>query len=306
VISLVVIAEDGTSRAQWFHKPEVTIGRAIENDVVLPSSAISKRHARLVMKDGKHILVDLKSTNGTFLNTRRLTSPLVVKETDKIYIGGFRIEVVPYDARASDDDDTAKVEIVELRLLANIASHEPGAREVYADWLDERGDAGRAEYVRLGDRLVETAGTTHAAHASRLEKLGERLDPEWRIKLARPLIEACDREHCPGDWGALTGSRDLVVRSCTRCRRQVHYCTDVATARSHVRSRDPVVLDLACERWPTDLDPLTPPFPTSLNPPITRPRSQTQPGIGPRTLPHPIREPMAWRPGCGGEPDVTD
>ena len=152
MISLVVIAEDGSHRAEWFHKPEVTFGRVSENDVVLASSAVSKRHARLVLKDGRHIIVDLRSTNGTFVNDRRVTSPIVVKETDQIHMGAFRIEVVPYDARPDDDEDTAKVDVVELRLLANVATHEPGAREVYADWLEEHGDPIRAEYVRLSDR----------------------------------------------------------------------------------------------------------------------------------------------------------
>ena len=175
MISLVVIAEDGSHRTEWFHKPEVLFGRVSGNDVVLASSAVSKRHARLVLKDGKHILVDLKSTNGTFVNNRRLTSPLVVREPDQIHIGTFRIEIVPYDARPDDDEDTAKVDIVELRLLSNIATHEPGAREVYADWLDERGDQARAEYVRVSDHLAGSTGDVRAGHQRRLGVIGERL-----------------------------------------------------------------------------------------------------------------------------------
>ena len=53
----------------------------------------SKRHARIVLKDGKFIIVDLKSTNGTYVNGRKITSPLVVKESDKIYIGDFILGV---------------------------------------------------------------------------------------------------------------------------------------------------------------------------------------------------------------------
>ncbi|HET9622200.1 MAG TPA: FHA domain-containing protein, partial [Kofleriaceae bacterium] len=76
-----------------FNKPEVTIGRVQGNDIVLPKGNVSKRHARIVLKDGKFIIVDLKSTNGTYVNGRKITSPLVVKDSDKIYIGDFIVGV---------------------------------------------------------------------------------------------------------------------------------------------------------------------------------------------------------------------
>src|SRR5690606_11302813 len=83
----------GEKRRLDFEKPEVTIGRVQGNDVILPKGNVSKRHARIVLKDGKFIIVDLKSTNGTYVNGRKITSPLVVKETDKIYIGDFILGV---------------------------------------------------------------------------------------------------------------------------------------------------------------------------------------------------------------------
>jgi pilus assembly protein CpaF len=65
---------------------------------------VSKRHARIVLKDGKFIIVDLKSTNGTYVNGRKITSPLVVKDSDKIYIGDF---IVGVDEAASSEGDAA-------------------------------------------------------------------------------------------------------------------------------------------------------------------------------------------------------
>src|SRR5882672_2952522 len=83
----------GEQRRMVFNKPEVTIGRVQGNDIVLPKGNVSKRHARIVLKDGKFIIVDLKSTNGTYVNGRKITSPLVVKDSDKIYIGDFIVGV---------------------------------------------------------------------------------------------------------------------------------------------------------------------------------------------------------------------
>lgn len=92
----------GEQRRMVFNKPEVTIGRVQGNDIVLPKGNVSKRHARIVLKDGKFIIVDLKSTNGTYVNGRKITSPLVVKDSDKIYIGDF---IVGVDEAASSDAD---------------------------------------------------------------------------------------------------------------------------------------------------------------------------------------------------------
>ncbi|HEX2685378.1 MAG TPA: FHA domain-containing protein, partial [Kofleriaceae bacterium] len=92
----------GEQRRMVFNKPEVTIGRVQGNDIVLPKGNVSKRHARIVLKDGKFIIVDLKSTNGTYVNGRKITSPLVVKDSDKIYIGDF---IVGVDESTSSEGD---------------------------------------------------------------------------------------------------------------------------------------------------------------------------------------------------------
>src|SRR5688572_3329091 len=89
MFTILIQEKGGEQRRMVFDKPEVTIGRVQGNDIVLPKGNVSKRHARIVLKDGKFIIVDLKSTNGTYVNGRKITSPLVIKDTDKIYIGDF-------------------------------------------------------------------------------------------------------------------------------------------------------------------------------------------------------------------------
>src|SRR5581483_607894 len=51
----------------------VTVGRAANNDIVLPYDGISKFHAYFSNLGGGWVLVDAKSTNGTFLEGRRLS-----------------------------------------------------------------------------------------------------------------------------------------------------------------------------------------------------------------------------------------
>src|SRR6266542_2628825 len=93
MFSITVTEKGGEQRRLDFDKPEITIGRVQGNDVILPKGNVSKRHARIVLKDGKFIIVDLKSTNGTYVNVRKITSPLVLKDTDKVYIGDFIVGV---------------------------------------------------------------------------------------------------------------------------------------------------------------------------------------------------------------------
>ena len=91
MFTVIITEKGGEQRRMDFDKPEVTIGRVQGNDIILPKGNVSKRHSRIVLKDGKFIIVDLKSTNGTYVNGRKITSPLVLKETDKVYIGDFII-----------------------------------------------------------------------------------------------------------------------------------------------------------------------------------------------------------------------
>ena len=79
-----------------FYKGEVTIGRSSESDIVLPRTDISRRHARLVIRDQRFVLMDLKSENGTYVNGHLLASPQVVHSTDQITIGDYKLCLEPY------------------------------------------------------------------------------------------------------------------------------------------------------------------------------------------------------------------
>src|SRR5438067_11329767 len=91
---LITLAEKGGGSSQLtFEKNEVTIGRLSGNDIVLAKGNVSKYHSRIVIKDGKFIIVDMKSTNGTYVNGKKIAAPQVIRPTDKIYIGDYIINV---------------------------------------------------------------------------------------------------------------------------------------------------------------------------------------------------------------------
>ncbi len=238
---------------------ELTLGRVQTNDIVLPRGNVSKRHARMVCKDGKCILVDLKSTNGTFVNGRRMSAPRVIHPDDVIHIGDFKLtcEVIDEAALAFEREDTREVEPTELRLLAAVAQRDPASRLVYADWLEEQGDTVRAEFLRIQEMLAEgTAPGDPQAHTQRLRELATTIELAWRYKVARPMIENClaVEFECPKDWGSLATTQRTDVRYCTACQRKVHYCSTVAAAVDHARRGDCVAVDVVNLRRPRDLD----------------------------------------------------
>ena len=98
--AIVINEKGGQPRRQEFLKGEITIGRVQGNDIVLPKQNVSKRHSRVVLKNGKFVITDLKSTNGTYVNGRKITTPMVIKETDKIYIGDFVLSAELSDGSA--------------------------------------------------------------------------------------------------------------------------------------------------------------------------------------------------------------
>lgn len=104
MFTVVITEKGGAQKRLTFEEPEVTIGRVPGNDIVLAKGNVSKRHSRIVLKDSRFIVVDLKSTNGTYVNGRKITSPLVVKEGDKIYIGDFIMTLEGDPAQAAPSD----------------------------------------------------------------------------------------------------------------------------------------------------------------------------------------------------------
>lgn len=101
MFTVTVAEKEGQTEVLNFEKTEISIGRVKGNDIVLPKGNVSKRHSRIVIKDGKFIVVDLKSTNGTYVNGRKITSPQVIKSADKVYIGDFILSVTESAGEAS-------------------------------------------------------------------------------------------------------------------------------------------------------------------------------------------------------------
>ena len=84
-----LIIEQGPTTGQEIElvKDEFVIGRIEGNDLVIPEPSVSRRHARLIRQGAQVLLEDLGSSNGTFINGQRLSTPFPLKSGDTFTLG---------------------------------------------------------------------------------------------------------------------------------------------------------------------------------------------------------------------------
>lgn len=84
---LLVVAADRNLGAKYYLLDDVLIGRAGNSQVVLEDTYASQQHARVYRGDGVFYVEDLGSTNGTYVNGRKISYPLELRQGDRIKIG---------------------------------------------------------------------------------------------------------------------------------------------------------------------------------------------------------------------------
>ena len=72
---------------------EVTVGRAAGCQVTIDDTYASQLHARVFLREGQVFVEDLGSTNGTYLNRRKVTGPMQLQRGDKLQIGNTVLEL---------------------------------------------------------------------------------------------------------------------------------------------------------------------------------------------------------------------
>lgn len=92
-ISLTIRRGETAPQVRHFTQPEITIGRDPACECPLQDETASARHARLSYHHGQWWLEDLNSTNGTFLNRERVSTPTVVVSEDQIGCGKISLTI---------------------------------------------------------------------------------------------------------------------------------------------------------------------------------------------------------------------
>ena len=86
--TLVGVTPDGTRIERVIDRPEIDLGKAPHNQIVLADPTVSSAHAVILTKGGEYCIVDLGSRNGTYVDGEKLGSePRVLKHGDSIRVG---------------------------------------------------------------------------------------------------------------------------------------------------------------------------------------------------------------------------
>jgi DNA-binding winged helix-turn-helix (wHTH) protein len=98
-----------TCRLEWgrreiaLHEGENLLGRSDDALVVIDSASVSRRHARIVMADGKVTIEDLGSKNGTTVSGRRIYKPTELEGGDQIELGSVKMRYRVFRTRGSTE-----------------------------------------------------------------------------------------------------------------------------------------------------------------------------------------------------------
>ncbi|WP_405244012.1 FHA domain-containing protein [Lentisalinibacter salinarum] len=141
----LVVSRDGkiVNDRHW-PAGRVLIGRDAYNDVTLTSRYVSRHHALIVVEDGRAWIADLKSMNGTYVNSRRV-SQKALQHDDVISIGNHRVKYLNPAARHGDvTEEPGLADTAIMRSLQEV-------RHLFA--VDEAGD----------DTVLQHAGEPGAA-----------------------------------------------------------------------------------------------------------------------------------------------
>ena len=91
---LVVHEPAQLSGVEFLLSDEMTVGRAAGCGVALPDDTfVSQLHARVFRRDGELFVEDLGSTNGTYLNGKKVSAASVMRKGDRVQVGRTTLEL---------------------------------------------------------------------------------------------------------------------------------------------------------------------------------------------------------------------
>jgi hypothetical protein len=114
----VVVSNNGSVIQELtMQKPRLLIGRSEHNDIAIGSRFISRHHALLVRHGSSTFLMDLNSTNGTFVNAKRVSNHVLLHD-DLITVGHHKIKF--HDPFATKRHDLDGAEFADTAIMKTL------------------------------------------------------------------------------------------------------------------------------------------------------------------------------------------
>ena len=100
--------------------PVITIGRLPDNTLVLNHAQVSAHHARLeLIPNTGYRIVDQGSTNGVYVNARRVSGNQMLNPSDEIRIGPFKLTYTGTQLTQHDESNSVRIDAVRLKKIGN-------------------------------------------------------------------------------------------------------------------------------------------------------------------------------------------
>jgi type II secretory pathway predicted ATPase ExeA len=115
---LFVTRDGDTLRRHAFTQDRLLVGRSEHNDIEIPSRFVSRHHALLVRHGSATFLMDLNSTNGTYVNSRRVSNHLLVHD-DVITLGHYRVKF--HDPHATTRGSLDSIDFADTAVMKTLS-----------------------------------------------------------------------------------------------------------------------------------------------------------------------------------------
>ncbi|HEX5035147.1 MAG TPA: FHA domain-containing protein, partial [bacterium] len=87
----MLLIEGDLDESEFILAENTSIGRSPSNDIVLKESKVSRQHAAINYIGGNYVLVDLKSSNGVFVNGKKIEEA-ALRDGDEVSVGSFKFQ----------------------------------------------------------------------------------------------------------------------------------------------------------------------------------------------------------------------
>jgi hypothetical protein len=125
----------------------ITLGRSSTNDVPLADRTLSRVHAKIEGHDGRAVLVDLGSRNGTSLNGVRIAEPTQIQPGDRITLGETIIEI------SEESTTRVVIEKVERDVPSEVTLFRSSKELLQHAHAKQQAQLGTQELARLNESL---------------------------------------------------------------------------------------------------------------------------------------------------------
>lgn len=202
--AVVIIQEQGIEGQRLTLGTTCAIGRIPGNDLVLDDVSVSRNHALIRRQgDDQFYLSDLGSSNGTFLNDRRITVPQLLKTSDHIRIGKYHLRFAQGENPTKDlwmpptapmaQAEAASVLVVDVRNFTKLGETLKAEQlsSLLKPWFH------RAEKVveRHGGLVDRFIGDAMLALWPRSRSAGNNRHAIQPVLAARELVALADQYH---------------------------------------------------------------------------------------------------------------